>query len=129
MSDIKIYSKVKESEIAQLCLTLCDSVDCSSPGFSTHGILQTRLLEWVAISFSRGSSRPRDQTRVSFCLLHWQVGSLPLAPPKKPSAFLHFTPNCLEGSSSRPASPQLLWLYPDPITLLKLHEGEEGVRG
>ena len=50
----------KETEVAQLCPTLCDPMDCSLPGFSVHGILQARLLEWVAISFSRGSSRPRD---------------------------------------------------------------------
>ena len=54
-----------ESEVAQSCLTLCDPVDCSLPGSSIDGILQARILEWVAISFSRGSSRPRDRTRVS----------------------------------------------------------------
>ena len=54
-----------ESEVAQLCPILCDPVDCSPPGSSVHGILQARILEWVAISFSRGSSRPRDQTQVS----------------------------------------------------------------
>ena len=54
-----------ESEVAQSCLTLCDPVDCSPPGSSVHGILQARILEWVAISFSRGSSRPRDRTQVS----------------------------------------------------------------
>ena len=54
-----------ESEVAQSCLTLYDPVDCSPPGASVHGILQARVLEWVAISFSRGSSPPRDQTQVS----------------------------------------------------------------
>ena len=49
-----------ESEVAQSCLTLCDPMDCSLPGSSVHGILQARILEWVAISFSRGSSQPRD---------------------------------------------------------------------
>ena len=44
---------------------LCDPMDCSLPGSSVHGILQARILEWVAISFSRGSSQPRDQTRIS----------------------------------------------------------------
>ena len=44
---------------------LCNSMDCSLPGSSVHGILQARILEWVAISFSRGSSWPRDQTCVS----------------------------------------------------------------
>ena len=58
------YLRVK-SEVAQSCLTLCDAVDCTPPGSSVHGILQARILEWVAISFSRGSSQPRDRTRVS----------------------------------------------------------------
>ena len=54
-----------ESEVTQPCPTLCDPMDCSPPGSSVHGIFQARVLEWVAISFSRGSSRPRDRTRVS----------------------------------------------------------------
>ena len=54
-----------ESEVAQLCPTLCNPVDCSPPDFSVHGILQARILEWVAVSFSRGSSQPRDRTQVS----------------------------------------------------------------
>ena len=45
-------------EVAQSCLTLCDPVDCSLPGYPVPGILQARILEWVAISFSRGSSNP-----------------------------------------------------------------------
>ena len=54
-----------ESEVAQSSPTLCNPMDCSPPGPSVHGVFQARVLEWVAISFSRGSSRPRDQTRVS----------------------------------------------------------------
>ena len=54
-----------ESEIAQLCLTLCNPMDYSLPGSSIRGIFQARVLEWVAISFSRGSSWPRDWTWVS----------------------------------------------------------------
>ena len=57
-----IYSSLK---VAQSCPTLCNPVDCSPPGSSVHGVLQARILEWVAISFSRGSSRPRDRTQVS----------------------------------------------------------------
>ena len=53
------------SEVPQLCLTLCNPMDYSLPGSSVHGVFQARVLEWVAISFSRGSSRPRDRTRVS----------------------------------------------------------------
>ena len=51
--------------VAQSCLTLCDPIDCSPPGSSVHGTLQTRIPEWVSISFSRGLSWPRDRTWVS----------------------------------------------------------------
>ena len=54
-----------ESEVAQSCPTLCDPMDCSLPGSSVHGIFQARVLEWIAISFSRGSSQTRDWTWVS----------------------------------------------------------------
>ena len=54
-----------ESEVAQSYLTLCDPTDCSLPGSSVHGIFQTLVLEWIAISFSSGSSGPRDGTQVS----------------------------------------------------------------
>ena len=71
-------------ESLQLCLTLCDPLDCSPPGSSVHGILQARILEWVAMPSSRGSSQTKDQTCASLCLLHWQMDSLPLVPPGKP---------------------------------------------
>ena len=51
--------------VAQLCPTLCDPMDCSLPGSSVRGILPARILEWIAISFSRGSSWPRNETPVS----------------------------------------------------------------
>ena len=51
--------------VAQLCLTLCDLMDCSLPGSSVQGIFQARILECVAISFSRGTSWTKDQTQVS----------------------------------------------------------------
>ena len=51
--------------VAQSCLTLCNSLNCSSPGSSVHGSLQARTLEWVAISFSTGSSQTSDQTCIS----------------------------------------------------------------
>ena len=60
-SSFKLKLKT-ETEVAQSCPTFCDPEDCSPPGSSVHGILQARILEWVAISFSRGSSRPSDQT-------------------------------------------------------------------
>ena len=64
------------------CPTLCDPMDCSLPGSSVHGISQARILEWVAISFSMGSSLPRDQTPISciscigrhilYCCITWE---------------------------------------------------------
>ena len=59
------FRKGKESAVAQSCLILCDPTDCSLPASSVYGIFQARVLEWAAISFSRGSSWPKDQTRVS----------------------------------------------------------------
>ena len=53
------------SEVAQSCPTLCNPMDCSLPVSSVHGIFQARVLEWIAISFSRGSSQPRARTQVS----------------------------------------------------------------
>ena len=49
----------------QLCPILCNPMDCSPPGFSGHGVLQARILEWVVIAYCRGSSQPRDQTHIS----------------------------------------------------------------
>ena len=66
--------------VARSCLALCYPMDCSPPGFSVPGILQARILEWVAIPFSRGSSQPRDQTWVSCIAGRF----LPSEPPGKP---------------------------------------------
>ena len=71
---LKLDSEVK---VAQSCPTLCNTMD-----YTVHGILQARILEWVAIPFSRGSSQPRDQTQVSAL----QVDSLLAEPPGKPKA-------------------------------------------
>ena len=87
----------------QSCLTLCDPMNCNLPGSSVHGTFQARILEWVAISFSRGSSWPRDQTHIfrasctgrwvphhcSACIISPYPDSLPplagwLAVPQKP---------------------------------------------
>ena len=50
----------KKVLVTQFCLTLCDPMDCTPPGSSAHGILQAKILEWVAVSYSRGFSQPRD---------------------------------------------------------------------
>ena len=60
---VKTYES--ESEVTHSCPTLCDHMDCSLPGSSVHEIFQARVLKWVAISFSRGSSQPRDQIQAS----------------------------------------------------------------
>ena len=67
--------------VTQLWPTHCDPMNCSLPGSSVHGILQARILDWVAVSFSRGSSQPRIKP--------WspalQADSLPSEPPGKPT--------------------------------------------
>ena len=65
------------------CFDLWDPVDCSSSGTSVHGIFQARILEWVVRSSSTGSSQPKDKAQCLLCLLHWQAGSLPIAPSGK----------------------------------------------
>ena len=60
-----IHFKRSEMKVAQSCPTLCDPVDCSLLGSSVPGIFQARILEWIAIPFSKGSSQPRDQTQAS----------------------------------------------------------------
>ena len=79
--------------MAQLCLALCNPMDCSLPGYSVHRILQARILEWVAISFSRGSSQPGIKPRSPWVLQE------PWFPSKKLQA------------DSLPPKPQLLLLY------------------
>ena len=69
------------SEVTQSCPTLCDPIDYIPPGSSIHGILQARILEWVAISYSRGPSPPRDRTHSSchaFCIVGGIFTTVPL---------------------------------------------------
>ena len=69
---IAVYSILVKVEVSQLCLTLCDPMD-----YAVHEMLQARILEWVAIPFSRGSSQPRDPPAL-------QVDSLPAELTGKP---------------------------------------------
>ena len=68
------------AESLQACPTLCDPVDCSPPGSSVHGMLQARILDWVAISSSRGSSEPKNRTCISCvsCISRWVLYHEPL---------------------------------------------------
>ena len=70
---INMYSGILCVKLLQLCPTLCDPMDCTLPGFSIHGILQARILEWVAMLSSRGSSQPRDWSSISSipCIGRW----------------------------------------------------------
>ena len=63
--DAKNWKSESETEVAQSCLTLCNPMDCNLLGFYVHGIFQARILDWVAISFFRGSSQPRNPSWVS----------------------------------------------------------------
>ena len=69
----------------QLCLTPCDTMDCKPPGSSVQGILQARILEWVAMSFSRGIFPTQGLNPHLLYLLHREGGSLPLASPGNPT--------------------------------------------
>ena len=73
VSSWHVISAVHACSVTQSCLTFCDAIDCSPLGSSVHGILQARILEWVAIFSSTGSSRPRDQTCISCvsCIGRW----------------------------------------------------------
>ena len=68
--------------VTQLCQTLCDPLDCSPPGSSVHWISKARILEWIGICFSRGSSQPRDWTHIS-CLAGRFVTTEPPGEKKK----------------------------------------------
>ena len=83
--------------VARSCPALCGAMYYSQLGFSVHAVFQARILEWVAISYCKGSSQPRDQACVSYVYLHWQVDSLPLAPPRKPQRLVCSTKKDLWG--------------------------------
>ena len=100
-----------ESEVAQSCPTLCNPMDCSPLGSSVPEIFQARVLEWVAIPFSRGSSRPRDQTWV-FCTAGrfftvWATGEAILMHTTS-----HFNPLFLPHRGTAPTVP---YLAPFPL--------------
>ena len=84
--------------VAQSCLTICNPMHSSPPGSSAHGISQARILKWVAISFSRGSSQPRNQTRIS-CTGRWipnhrATGEAPLFRLELSYSFFDFCKAC-----------------------------------
>ena len=103
--------------VAKSCAILCDPLDCSPPGSSVPGIFQTRILDWVAISFSKGSSWPRNQTHVS-CLLHcrwvlyhlsssFQCNEQIQSPQMDVIDYLWFFPRALSSPQKIVSSPSL----------------------
>ena len=80
--------------VAQLCLTLWGPMDCSPPGSSVHGILQEKILEWGAISYSGGVFPTQGSKPCLFHLRLWQADSLPLVPPVKPLSDLSLANVC-----------------------------------
>ena len=79
--------------VAQSCLTLYEPMDCSPPGFPVHRVLQARVLEWVAMLSSRGSSWPRDGTHISYASCVGRQVLLPLMPAGKPHLWLWWASN------------------------------------
>ena len=94
---------------AQVCLTLCDPMNCSPSGSSAHGILQARILEWVTVPSSSGLSRPRDQTRVS-CISSLAGRSFTTEPPGKPKIvnLILFNANLVAGTLQTYMLPSFL---------------------
>ena len=86
VTTLKWYGKVKVLA-AQSCPTLCDPMDCSPPDSSVHGILQTKILGWVAMSSSTGSSWPKDQTWTILYITNWFILSF------TGCLFIHFSFN------------------------------------
>ena len=89
---------------AQSCLILCDPIDCSPLGSSAHGVFKTRLWEWVAISYTRGSSWPRDGICISCisCIGRWILCSFPSGSDGKESACNVGDPGSISGLGRSP---------------------------
>ena len=107
---VYLYSLCAKS--LQSYLTLYDPMNCSLPGSSVHRISQARILEWVAISSSSGSSQRSNPDLL--CLLPWQAGSLPLAPPGKPI----YTHTCIQKKINATVCLQLVGRFYFNFSLL-----------
>ena len=88
-----LLGHLRQCSVVLPCLTLCDPMGCSPPGSSVHGISQARIMEWVGISFSRRSSRLRDQTCISCISCVGRQISLPLSHLGSPICDSSYLPN------------------------------------
>ena len=113
---------LSRSVIAQSCPTLCNPIDCSPPGSSVHGILQARILEWGCHALLQGIFPTQGSNPHLLHLLHWQAGSLPLAPPGKPIP---------QQIRDRPSHPTLLLAKHPKIRFhkLEMHLAMGPIRG
>ena len=97
--------KERRDEVTQSCPTLCNSVDCRPPSYPVHGILQARILQWIVISFFRGSSQPKDRTQISYIASKfftiWPTKE-DLKCLKKRSEWLHLSLPCPPGKLFTP---------------------------
>ena len=110
------WNKPLQQQVTQLCPTLCNPMDSFPPASPVHGILQARILEWVAIPFSRGSSQPKGQTQVS-CMAGgfftaWATREAPRPPPPATTLYKQEHPKASQGAPGAGAqchdhSPQL----------------------
>ena len=117
-----------ETEVAQSCPTLCDPIDCSLPGSSVHEVFQAGVLDWVAISFSRGSSQSRDRTHVSCtagrCFIHWATREA-ISPEYSLEVLkLSWSSSILVILCEQPTHWKSPWCW----EILR-EEGKEGIRG
>ena len=116
---LRSWTPYCQGKVTQSCPTLCDPMGCSLPGSSVHGIFQAIVLEWIVISFSKGSSRPRDRTRVS----HIVDRHLTVWATREASGFPYFlqfkSEFCNKESWSEPQSAPGL-VFADWIELLHL---------
>ena len=117
LCSLTLWVLVCACSVAKSCLTLCDPMDHSPPGSSVHGSSQARILEWVAISFSRGSSQSRDWTQVSYIdlqiLYHQATREAPLAAGRKTLTYL-----CLEDAFKSRAACR----FPGTCVLFAFHQ-------
>ena len=84
-----IANRLMNAKSFHMCPSLCNPMNYGPSGISVHGILQTRILEWVAMPLLQGIFPTQGSNPQLLCLLHWQGGSLPLAPPGKPNWLIH----------------------------------------
>ena len=114
-------------QLLQSCPTLCDPMDCSSPGFSFHGILEAIILEWDAMPSSRGSSQRRDWTHVTCIagrffthLTTWEARFTPLPLVKDNVDFFHWVETAPGSSSHRQSLKTFLTVLASAAHILKL---------